>query len=165
MADTKALGHEAGRMRNTAYHFCESFAGGLAGPECLNRYFTPNPKITEHGPLWATTRLPFLGITFEGRREQNGPTRRTCDDYYDFLTSTLTFDPRSVIFPQRHQFAVDPEAGIVTVKLHAKFASVKTGKDWEEDFVYVLSEFDDNGKIGCQDLWADPLSAWMAVED
>ena len=51
----------------------------------------------------------------------------------------------------------------VTVKLHAKFASVKTGKSWEEDFVYVLSEFDDDYKIGKQELWADPLSAWVAV--
>ena len=60
---------------------------------------------------------------------------------------------------------VDAEGGTVTVKLRAKFASVKTGKDWEEDFVYVLSEFDEEGKIGSQELWADPLSAWVAVGD
>jgi hypothetical protein len=29
--------------------------------------------------------------------------------------------------------------------------------------VHVLSEFDDNMKIGSQELWADPLSAWIAV--
>ena len=60
---------------------------------------------------------------------------------------------------------VDPERRTVTVKLHAKFASVRTGKSWEEDFIYVLSEFDEDYKIGKQELWADPLSAWVAVGD
>ena len=51
------------------------------------------------------------------------------------------------------------------MKLHGKFASVKTGKSWEEDFVYILSEFDEEGRIGRQEIWADPLSAWMAVQE
>lgn len=51
----------------------------------------------------------------------------------------------------------------MTVKLQAGFKSVRTGKGWEEEFVYVLSEFDDEGRIGRQELWADPLSAWVAV--
>ena len=155
--------HKADRMRDTAFNFCNSFAAGLAGPECLDRYFTQKPKITEHGPRWATARLPFLAVTFEGRHGQRGPKGRTCDDYYDLLASTLTFHSRSLVLPERSQFAVDPDADTVTVKLHARFASIKTGKDWEEDFVYVLSGFDESGKIGCQELWADPLSAWMAV--
>ena len=67
--------------------------------------------------------------------------------------------------PPKEDLMVDAEKGTVTIKLHAKFASVKTGKDWEEDFVYVLSEFDGEGKIGSQELWADPLSAWVAVGD
>ena len=53
--------------------------------------------------------------------------------------------------------------GMVTVKLQADFKSIKTGKQWHEDFVYILSDFDDEGKIGSQELWADPLSAWVAV--
>lgn len=65
--------------------------------------------------------------------------------------------------PPVEEFLVDAENGTVTIKLHARFASVKTGKDWEEDFVYILSQFDEDGKIGCQELWADPLSAWVAV--
>ena len=60
---------------------------------------------------------------------------------------------------------VDGEMGTVTIKLHAEFASVKTGKGWEEDFIYVLSDFDEDMKIGSQELWADPLSAWMAVSE
>ena len=39
------------------------------------------------------------------------------------------------------------------MKLQAEFKSVKTGKGWEEEFVYVMSEFDGEGKIGCQELW------------
>ena len=46
---------------------------------------------------------------------------------------------------------------------HARFESVSTGKSWEEDFVYRLSEFDEQGKIGHWEIWADPLSAWDAV--
>lgn len=85
------------------------------------------------------------------------------DDYFHHLNKTLSFHPTKDTLPPKEQFSVDPEQGTVTVKLHAKFASLKTGRDWEEDFVYVLSEFDEDGKIGCQELWADPLSAWIAV--
>ena len=53
--------------------------------------------------------------------------------------------------------------GVVTVKLRAGFKSVKSGQAWEEEFVYLLSGFDDEGRIGRQELWADPLSAWVAV--
>ena len=48
---------------------------------------------------------------------------------------------------------------------HAKFASVNTGRSWEEDFIYRLSGFDAQGKIGHWEIWADPLSAWQAVGD
>ena len=152
-------------MRSTAYSFCQSLAAGMSGPTCLDRYFTTQPKITEHGPSWATERLPFLSTTFKGRRGHSQANERTCDDYYDLLGATLSFDPASVIVPRRQRVAIDAEAGIVTVKLHARFSSVKTGRSWEEDFVYVLSEFNEDGKIGCQELWADPLSAWIAVGD
>ena len=47
--------------------------------------------------------------------------------------------------------------------MRAGFKSIKTGEGWEEEFVYVLSGFDDEGRIGRQELWADPLSAWVAV--
>ena len=71
------------------------------------------------------------------------------------------------------EFVVDAEAlgpggeeegkGVVTVKMSAAFKSVKSGEGWEEEFVYVLSGFDEEGRIGRQELWADPLSAWVAV--
>ena len=163
MADYKARGE---LMRSTAYSFCKAFTSGSSPSETLDKYFTSNPKILEHGPKWANLRLPFLGIKFHGRRSQGSSTatsRRTCDDYYDRLTFTLSFHPDKNTVPPKEEFMVDAQKGTVTIKLHAKFASVKTGKDWEEDFVYVLSDFDEEGKIGSQELWADPLSAWVAV--
>ena len=156
---------KAEKMRSTAYDFCQSFAAGTPGPDCLDKYFTASPKIKESGPQWAVKRLPFLATTFEGRRGKAQVTQNSCDEYYDLLTSTLSFDPTSVVIPNKEKLAVDPEGGVVTVKLHAKFSSVKTGKSWEEDFVYVLSEFDHDGKIGFQEMWTDPLSAWFAVGD
>ena len=152
-------------IRSTAYNFCCSFAAGESGPECLDKYFTASPTILEHGPSWAIMCLPFLATTFEGRRNHTKPDGNTCDDYYDLLTRTLSFDPSSVVVPGKELLAVDEKARIVTVKLHAKFGSVKTSRSWEEDFVYVLSEFDEDGRIGRQELWADPLSAWMACQD
>ena len=151
-------------MRSTAYSFCSSFAAGMSGPDCLDKYFTATPLILEHGPSWATTRLPFLATTFEGRRSDPESSGMTCDDYYDLLSHTLSFDPSSVAVPDKESLAVDEKAGMVTVKLHARFSSVKTGRSWEEDFVYVLSNFNEDGRIGRQELWADPLSAWMACQ-
>lgn len=158
----------AKRLRSTAEGFCKAFVAGAPPSETLDKYFTAKPRILEHGPAWAREGLPFLGITFEGRRRR-GKTytvmSKTCDDYYDRLTSVLSFHPLEDTLPPKEQFMVDCEKKTVTIKLHAKFASVKTGKSWEEDFIYVLSEFDEDYRIGSQELWADPLSAWFAVGD
>ena len=171
-----ASNNRAAQIKSTSESFCKAFISGAAAPtEILDKYFTANAKICEHGPSWAATRLPFLGKTFQGRRQQNSSNNNgsTCDDYYDLLSSTLSFHPTDRTLPSSDQFVVDSEAvgpggglkGVVTIKLHAEFKSVRTGKGWEEEFVYVLSEFDEDGKIGCQELWADPLSAWVAVGD
>lgn len=166
----------ANKIRSTAVSFCDAFTSGVAPTEMLDKYFTANPSIHEHGPSWAAERLPFLGNTFRGRRQQSStggphsPGGTTCDDYYDLLTATLSFHPTKNTVPPGNQFVVDAEAmspggekGAVTIKLQAEFKSIKTGKGWEEEFVYVLSDFDEDGKIGRQELWADPLSAWVAV--
>lgn len=175
MSNSEAARHAAERMRATAEGFCKSFVAGSSPTEMLDTFFASNPQITEHGPRWAQTRLPFLGTTFRGRRapsNENTPIGTTCDDYYDILASILSFHPTQNTVPPKEEFrvAVDKDAdgkwhGSVTVKLHAKFASIKTGKCWEEDFIYLLSGFDDDMKIGHLELWADPLSAWMAVAD
>lgn len=54
--------------------------------------------------------------------------------------------------------------GVVTVVGQGRFMSVKTGKRWEERFMHRFSGFDEEGKIGHWEIWADPLSAWLAVE-
>ena len=155
----------ADHLRTTALSFAKNFGAGLSGPECLDKFFTSNPKITEYGPHFATERLPFLAVKFTGRRRLGQSKAETCDDYYDLLTSTLALVPGTLNIPNKQEIAVDGERGIVTVRLRAKFKSIKTGKAWEEEFVYVLSEFDSEGRIGRQELWADPLSAWLAVGD
>lgn len=168
MAELTDYENTAEHLRTTTDAFCKAFIAGASPTETLDKFFTSNARITEHGPAWATERLPFLGITFGGRRPKGKsyePSSRTCDDYYDLLTSTLSFHPSDNTVPSKEQFMIDPEKRTVTIKLHATFASIKTGKSWEEDFIYVLSEFDDEYKIGCQELWADPLSAWAAVGD
>lgn len=160
-------------MRSTAEGFCEAFVAGMASSKMLDTYFTSNPKITEHGPSWAKTRLPFLGSTFSGRRRRDAGAANdanTCDDYYDLLNATLSFHPHAHTVPAKEEFLIASGTtndgrwwGAVTIKLNAGFASVRTSKSWEEDFVYVLSEFDENLRIGHLELWADPLSAWLAV--
>jgi hypothetical protein len=68
-------------------------------------------------------------------------------------------------------FVVDVDAevegeqgkGVVTVVGKGSFKSLKTGKGWSESFIYRLSGFDDEGRIGHWEIWADPLSAWVAV--
>ena len=168
--------HRAIIIRSTAESFCNAFVSGSAPTEMLDKYFTSNPTIHEHGPSWATERLPFLSKTFQGRRQSgletgsSSLTGTTCDDYYDLLTATLSFHPTEKTVPSSEQFIVDADAsnpgggskGAVAIKLQAEFKSIKTGKGWEEEFVYILSDFDEDGKIGRQELWADPLSAWVA---
>lgn len=55
--------------------------------------------------------------------------------------------------------------GAVTVVGRGTFESVKTGRKWEEEFVYVLSGWDGEGKFASWEIWADPLSAWLAVQE
>ena len=165
MTDLEGLRRNTERLREAAEGFCSAFVAGEPPPNILDKFFTRNAKILEHGPSWARRRLPFLGQTFQGRKAGSGnDDALTCDRYYEILTSILSFHPLENTVPPKEDFMIDGLKGTVTVKLHAEFSSIKTGKRWEEDFVYVLSEFDDEGKIGSQELWADPLSAWMAVQ-
>jgi hypothetical protein len=54
---------------------------------------------------------------------------------------------------------------MVSVVGKGKFASKKTGKAWDEQFIYRFDEFDSDGKIGHWEIWADPQSAWEAVRE
>ena len=171
--DAAVLQDRIHNMRMVAEEFCTAFVAGMAPATMLTRFFASAPKITEHGPAFAKARLPFLATPFRGRRQGGASctgNTDTCDDYYDILSSILAFHPHPDTVPPKESFLVactqdangEWQAG-VTVKLHASFSSIKTGRSWSENFVYVLSGFDDEFKIGHLEIWADPLSAWMAV--
>ena len=171
--DAAVLQDRIQSMRMVVEEFCKAFVAGMAPATMLTRFFASAPKITEHGPAFAKARLPFLATPFRGRRRGDANpsgSGDSCDDYYDMLSSVLSFHPHPDTVPPTETFLVactqDANGewqGGVTVKLHASFSSIKTGRSWSEDFVYVLSEFDDEIKIGHLEIWADPLSAWMAV--
>jgi hypothetical protein len=119
-------------------------------------YFSASPEITEHGPEWSRSRLPFLAKTFTGREG--------CGEYFQIMTDVLEMHLPNDAFPKAEEgFIVDAQAGMVSVVGMGTFTSKKTGKAWDEQFIYRFSEFDNEGKIGHWEIWADPLSAWDAV--
>lgn len=101
------------------------------------------------------------------------------DMYYDLLSSTLRFHPceDGSSVPPLSEFSVDEGKGVVTVVFQAGFESLRTGKGWTEEVVYVVvfEEMGSGGedvkgkgkgkerRIQRLDLWADALSAWVAV--
>lgn len=178
MATTNAH-HEVAQTRSSLIRqrtqaFCKAFLDlpNNSPNKILADHFTSNnPKITEHGPSWATKRLPFLGKTFTGKDQ--------CLDYFKLLSETLEFIPNKDTFPDKEGIVIDDQAvtdevhgghglgwdgrGAASVVGRAKFKAVTTGKAWDEQFIYRLSGFDETGGIGHWEIWADPLSAWAAV--
>jgi len=158
------------QLRDRTTAFTAAFLDLASNPpqKLLNDHFTPSsPKITEHGPSWATSKLPFLGKTFSGRGG--------CEEYFSLLSKVLEFKPSKDTFPGPEGVVVDPDAvgpeddegrprGVVSLVARGVFRAVETGREWEEVFSYRLSGFDEDGKIGHWEIWADPLSAWMAVQ-
>ncbi|KAF2464100.1 uncharacterized protein BDR25DRAFT_307401 [Lindgomyces ingoldianus] len=148
-------------LRNRTQNFCTALLSPPPPSQLLDAYFsaTTPPHITEHGPTWASSRLPFLGKTFEGK---DG-----CINYFTVLAQTLDMHMHADTFPPADGFIVDAEAGggtgLVSVVGSAEFSSVKTGKRWHEQFIYRFSDFDAEGRFGHWEIWADPLSAWEAV--
>jgi hypothetical protein len=148
-----------------SYAFCQALLDPQLDPARLiaTRFVDAEPKITEHGPPWCRERLPFLAKTFVGREG--------CLEYFRLLGDTLRMHMGEGTFPGPSGFIVDEEtilpevdgAGVVCVVGRAKFESVKTGRSWDEQFIYRLSGFDSAGRIGHWEIWADPLSAWDAV--
>ena len=138
-------------LRTEAASFCQALVVRLTPQELLPRYFTLNPKITEHGPTWCRDRLPFLAETFSGISGKD-----SCLSYFDALSQTLKMHMDETTFPDNNEYIVDPDAvvegengsGVVCVVGKARFESVKTGKSWREQFIYRLSGFDADGKIG-----------------
>ncbi|THV43888.1 hypothetical protein BGAL_0829g00010 [Botrytis galanthina] len=153
------LGRE--ELRKEAVAFCQAFVDGISPDMILSSHFASSPRITEHGP--ENPELPFLG------RKCDSSDHQTCDDYFNILSRTLEFQPSPSTFPSPKSFIVDEmcelqgKRGVVSVVGSATFKSLKTGKSWDEQFIYRLSEFDEEGKIGHWEIWADTLSAWNAV--
>ncbi|KAF7888076.1 uncharacterized protein EAF02_002617 [Botrytis sinoallii] len=153
-------------LRKEAVAFCQAFVDGISPDIILSSHFSSSPRITEHGP--ENSELPFLGKTFSGRKCDSSDNQ-TCDDYFNILSRTLQFQPSPSTFPSPQSFIVDEtcelqgKKGVVSVVGSATFKSLTTGKSWDEQFIYRLSEFDEEGKIGHWEIWADTLSAWNAV--
>ncbi len=156
-------------LRDRTHAFCNAFLDLTNNPpeKILAEHFTSDqPRITEHGPR--DDRLPFLGQTFAGYEG--------CLEYFSLLSKTLEFIPNENTFPGADGIVVDDRAiipgeghvkgdlrGVTTVVGHAEFRAISPGQSWKETFIYRLSGFDEDGKIGHWEIWADPLSAWTAV--
>jgi hypothetical protein len=149
-------------LRNRAHAFCQALISPPAPPELLKEFFIPeskgqNPTIREHGPSWATVYLPFLGRDFVGYDASI--------EYFSLLSQSLKMHLNEDSFPGEDGFVVDVDANKVSVVGKGKFESVEMGRSWEETFSYVLSGWDEDGRMGRWDIWADPLSAWAAVSE
>ncbi|CAA9957532.1 hypothetical protein PTMSG1_01140 [Pyrenophora teres f. maculata] len=142
-------------LRETTQSFCRALIAPPPPSDLLAQYFSSWPQITEHGPEWSRIRLPFLAKTFAGREG--------CEEYFKLMTDVLEMALPDDAFPGKEGFIVDAEAGMVSVVGKGRFTSRKTGKGWDEQFIYRFSGFDEKGKIGHWEIWADPLSAWEAV--
>ncbi|KAI9736688.1 MAG: hypothetical protein M1834_000892 [Cirrosporium novae-zelandiae] len=150
-------------LRSRTADFCAAFQQGKDSVFILSFFREEDPKITEHGPQWASRFLPFLGQTFSGRRNSSTSSSPTCDDYFDLLGQSLKFYPAADTFPPPEKIVIDTKLGVVSVKAHGKFEAIRTGESWEEEFTYLLSNWDEQGRIGHWEIWADPLSALKAV--
>jgi hypothetical protein len=152
-------------LLNVAVSLSRAFQTRTPPPRILGNCFTGLvPIILEHGPAWAQTRLPFLGREFSGRSKPGGEAG-TCDEYFKLLGDTLSYSEMA-FGPEAFVLGSSKEGEeIVTVVGTARFSSNKTGKSWRETFTWRLSCFDEEGLIGRWDIWADPLSAWNAVNE
>lgn len=151
MADTTAE-----TLRKNTHKFCNALLNPPPPSELIKKYFRSlNLSITEHGPEWSRSRLPFLAKTFVGQE--------ACEEYFSIMTNILEMNLPADAFPGDNGFIVDAQAGMVSVVGKGKFKSKKTGKGWDEQFIYRFSNFDKQGKIGHWEIWADPLSVWDAV--
>jgi hypothetical protein len=156
-------------LREKSHTFCHALVSPPPPGELIKKYFTKDsPKIIEYGPPWCKDRLPFLHTTFKGASGND-----SCQTYFDVLSKILKMNLSQDAFPGPEGFIVDPDAviegsgrnGAVSVTGKGNFESVKTGKSYDETFMYRLSDFDNMGRIGCWEIWSDSLSAWDAVGD
>ena len=160
-------GTRAHVIREKSHKFCQALISPPPPEELIATYFIQDkPKIIEYGPAWCRDRLPFLHTTFEGVSGE-----KSCQTYFELLSQCLKMHLPKDAFPGPGAFIVDPlavvrhvqGAGAVCVTGKGTFEGVKTGKQYDETFMYRLSGFDKEGRIGCWEIWSDSLSAWDAV--
>ncbi|KAI5357079.1 hypothetical protein Slin15195_G053210 [Septoria linicola] len=146
------------KLRTSCHAFCKALETPPPPEEILEKHFISSPKITEHGPEWARSRLPFVAKTYSGADEFL--------EYFSTLSKVLSMKMDPAPAPgefavQIHSFDHDEKpvdegqepsnrrgSGFVFVQGGGKFSSVEPGKSWNEKFVYRFSEFDQAGKIG-----------------
>jgi hypothetical protein len=165
MANSQAT--RAHVLRDRSHAFCKALISPPPPEELISTYFKKdNPRIIEYGPKWCRDRLPFLHTTFQGVSGAN-----SCQTYFEVLSEFLKMRLPEDAFPRAGGFIVDAgvvvegsqSGGAVCVTGKGTFESVKTGKSYDETFMYRLSDFDEEGRIGCWEIWSDSLSAWDAV--
>jgi hypothetical protein len=149
-------------LRSRAHAFCQTLIVPPPPPELLAEFFIPEtekggPSIREHGPSWATAHLPFLGRDFVGIG--------ACEEYFVLLSKALKMNLQRDSFPGEEGFVVDADKNQVSVIGKGRFESVATGRSWDEKFIYLLSGWDDEGRMAKWEIWADPLSAWAAISE
>ncbi|KAL8917765.1 MAG: hypothetical protein Q9208_007745 [Pyrenodesmia sp. 3 TL-2023] len=143
-----------------------TFSGRSSSSTSASSSNPPNPSSLDTKP----PPLSPVAAPGEERVElKSTKEAMTMDTYYDLLASTLRYRPSEdgSSVPPLSEFSVDEGKGVVTVVFSAGFESVATGKGWREEVVYVVG-FEGKGKgrerrIQRLDLWADALSAWVAV--
>jgi hypothetical protein len=125
-----------------------------ADPATIMSHFPESSKAFAHeyGPSPVTSSIPFLGKTFEGYQG--------IEKYMSLLGELLEYENMEFF-----DYTVAEEEEVVTVKGRANWTYVKTAKKWDETFIWRLSRFDEEGKIGGYEVWADPLSLWWATQE
>lgn len=147
-------------LRKTMEAFCRHFADGSPPKVILDECFDAGlPRIHEHGPEWAMSELPYLSKTWCGR----GFATDSCENYFTSLGQTLRFFPDKDTFPSSNCFLIDPFIQKGVVKARCKLQSVISDATWEEDFIFLFSDFNLEGKFGLLEIWSDSLSAWSAL--
>ncbi|GAA6055705.1 hypothetical protein JCM3770_001030 [Rhodotorula araucariae] len=128
-----------------------------APPATFRSHFTSSrpPVCIEHGPA-GHPELPFLGEPFEGGDR--------ILHYYDLIGRVLKgkgsqFTEADLLIKERG----NGRARVVWTG-EAVWSVAATGKEWQEAVVWLFEMEREGGKwrIATWEVWADPLSAYLA---
>ncbi|KAK9898878.1 hypothetical protein P389DRAFT_193894 [Cystobasidium minutum MCA 4210] len=156
---------DSGTHRDRQYYLskaqalCSSFSSGASPTELASHFHPELGEAYEHGPSDISS-LPFLGRSFKGRS--------SVIEYFEMIGKYLKVVNGDMTFSEWTCDLLPDDVGdkvkaVVTVRGRAGFEYVSTGKSWKEQFYYRL-ELDGDGKILRYEVWADPLSAYLASQ-